>query len=701
MADKELSFAISIDGISAEATELVKIELQLKAIKKERDELIKQASKPGHIASTEERLKLAAYNKEIGAQEAALKTLKRVVDTASDSLARKKALLIELTSKSDKATQAVRDGMAPAILKLNNEIKAGENARGVFNRNVGNYPQLFESMPGPVGRFASSLNAVTTKLKEFGPVGALIGGGLIAISAPLVAFFTKSEKGVELLERKVGGFKAGLSVFTGEIINMGDKMTEAFDKPEKKGGKFWTFLSMLLGPAWLDVGMSADIAAASMEKYIGGMQQLEDMERGMIVPRAEANLQIKQARSLYNDETKSHKERIAALQDALNLETRVTTDEISNQNKKILLLSLANDEKKRAGQLRDEDDNVLQEAIARGIELETESVGRKIKVEKILADAKKEFYLEELNQVTKMTELKEHNIEAEAKMKKFFFDKWKKMVEDEKNETNFLVEYKKLMGIKEKDLGLQENKEITERNIKGAKAASEDDVRIAKETEDKKLAIKQAALQGAQQGADAAFNSKRSKLQAEMEAELSNQNLTETQKVAIRKKYGKEQQRMDITQAVINTALAVGSALTTKPFLPMGLIAAGLAGVTGAIQIATIKAAKYARGGKVNSGVTINTGQKDDTLIMVNKTETVLTDRHVAMLGGSGVMKRIGVPGYASGGYVGQQAPIVPAAGLDIEALANMINSIDVRLDTHKVRSSLQETEVTLSHQRI
>ena len=71
-------------------------------------------------------------------------------------------------------------------------------------------------------------------------------------------------------------------------------------------------------------------------------------------------------------------------------------------------------------------------------------------------------------------------------------------------------------------------------------------------------------------------------------------------KERIQKDFARKQQKVDITQALINTALAITSALATKPFLPMGLIAAGIATATGAAQVSSIKAQKFAKGGILN-----------------------------------------------------------------------------------------------------
>ena len=79
-----------------------------------------------------------------------------------------------------------------------------------------------------------------------------------------------------------------------------------------------------------------------------------------------------------------------------------------------------------------------------------------------------------------------------------------------------------------------------------------------------------------------------------------NEEQAERRKEQIKKEAARKQQKIDVTQAVINTAKAVTSALNTQPFLPAGLIMAGIATAQGAVQIATIKSQKFAKGGILN-----------------------------------------------------------------------------------------------------
>lgn len=94
----------------------------------------------------------------------------------------------------------------------------------------------------------------------------------------------------------------------------------------------------------------------------------------------------------------------------------------------------------------------------------------------------------------------------------------------------------------------------------------------------------------------------RKRLQEELTAQK--QEELEKKKAQLQIKQAKMQKAMDLTQAVINTALSVTSALSTQPFV-VGLILAGVAAALGAVQIATIAAQPiptYAKGTDYHKG---------------------------------------------------------------------------------------------------
>jgi len=75
----------------------------------------------------------------------------------------------------------------------------------------------------------------------------------------------------------------------------------------------------------------------------------------------------------------------------------------------------------------------------------------------------------------------------------------------------------------------------------------------------------------------------------------------EAQKQALARQAAEERRKLAIRQAIINTALAVGTALaTTQPFIPNALIAAGIAAVRGGAEIAVIRNQTFADGGEID-----------------------------------------------------------------------------------------------------
>lgn len=108
---------------------------------------------------------------------------------------------------------------------------------------------------------------------------------------------------------------------------------------------------------------------------------------------------------------------------------------------------------------------------------------------------------------------------------------------------------------------------------------------------------------------------------AQKERELKDAGNSTSKKAQIERKYAQKSKAMAVTQAVIGTAGAVINALQTKPFVPLALASAALAGVLGGIQIATIKNQSFAAGGIVGGSSYMG----DKVHAMVNSGEMILT----------------------------------------------------------------------------
>lgn len=230
-------------------------------------------------------------------------------------------------------------------------------------------------------------------------------------------------------------------------------------------------------------------------------------------------------------------------------------------------------------------------------------------------------------------------------------------------EINYQKDYDAFVGTEEQkleyvgkinDLYLEQRKEIEDR-YRAEKEKADKDAADRKKADDDKAneelnkALTNAAMNTAsniansvlsiqQNKLDAQKEAESSSLEAQKERELSNKNLTEAQKDAINakykakneklnKEYAEKQRKQDIKTAIVAGSLAILNALaTTKPFFPLGLIAAASAAVTTGIQIATIKNTKYASGGWINGKKHANGG----TVIEAEQGEYVVNAKTMA-----------------------------------------------------------------------
>lgn len=113
----------------------------------------------------------------------------------------------------------------------------------------------------------------------------------------------------------------------------------------------------------------------------------------------------------------------------------------------------------------------------------------------------------------------------------------------------------------------------------------------------------------------------RKRLQEEM-TEKKKEELAKKE-AELKNKQAKYDKASAIAQALINTALAITSAATVVPFIPLGSIAMGIASAMGALQVATIMATplpKYAKGTKYHKGglAVVGDGGKQEVVMTAN-----------------------------------------------------------------------------------
>lgn len=150
---------------------------------------------------------------------------------------------------------------------------------------------------------------------------------------------------------------------------------------------------------------------------------------------------------------------------------------------------------------------------------------------------------------------------------------------------------------------------------------------------------------------------------AQLDAEAENK------KAAMEKRQFERTKKAQIAQAMVNGAQAITQIFATVPKVIPGTIipnpefpiALAVAIGTNLAEIGVIAKQQYAEGGKVkhpgNGRITtspnIETMPNGDNILATVRTgEVILNERQQAALGGAETFKRIGVPGFASGGVV-------------------------------------------------
>lgn len=140
-----------------------------------------------------------------------------------------------------------------------------------------------------------------------------------------------------------------------------------------------------------------------------------------------------------------------------------------------------------------------------------------------------------------------------------------------------------------------------------------------------------------------------------------------------------------LAQATLSGVNAVQNAFATAQKSPITTlfpaypyVQAGLAGAFTAIQVKKI--AGFADGGLVNGGVEISRSNGDNRLVTVKDGEVILNESQQIALGGAGIFKSIGVPGFATGGVVGSP----------ISNLSNIQNQFTSQLNSEVLTESIR-----------
>ena len=190
-------------------------------------------------------------------------------------------------------------------------------------------------------------------------------------------------------------------------------------------------------------------------------------------------------------------------------------------------------------------------------------------------------------------------------------------------------------------------------------------------------------------------------LEQQLESNKQNAENLAKQKEKIEKESAKRRKATAIIESVINTALAVSSALATPP--APNVVAALIAGIAGAAQTAVIAAQPLAKGGVVGKGdeiVQFASGGRvtskgnikplsngDNVLATLKTGEIVLNESQQRRIGYAS-LKKAQIPNFANGGLVGAPSTLITNANnsianeqMRVNLMDEMISATNSRID--------------------
>lgn len=343
MADNTI--IIDIEVSSKDALKAIRdTEISIQSLKAEQEELTKayangEKTQQEYIAGMKNIKK--QMNDLNAVQKANLKVIEendKAAGRYKDSLNGMRQQLKDLTKAYDNMTQAERTSakgteLLSKIQGLNNELMLAEAETGRFQRNVGNYPQVFDIASGTMGKFAQmaqaltggtgklsvGLNTAKTAVQAFGKqLLALLKNPIVAIIAAiavvvmkLVDAFKKSDDAMTSLQKAFAAFQPILTA-----INI------VFEKLAETLGKIVLFAAnavtavLRLVPAFRE---SQDAA----QGLVQAEDELQDTEREYTIESAKNSRRIAELRSKATEKDKYNaKERMQMLDEALELERK-------------------------------------------------------------------------------------------------------------------------------------------------------------------------------------------------------------------------------------------------------------------------------------------------------------------------------------------------------------------------------------------
>lgn len=565
---------------------------------RESEKNLKKQLKDGEISRQQ-------YNEEMAASKAAIadyndsiriitKTVHNQLKMEKEQEGSLKALRAELgnlineydslsaTEKNAEAGLALKD----RINEITDALKEGEEETQRYNRSVGSYKEaimeamnsnipfvqqinqmitsakgLKEYMSGVKSEFSAvskSTSGCTKALKLFkvAIVSTGIGALLVALGS-LVAYFTKTQKGVELANKIMASFGATIDVLIDRAAKLGSALVNLFSGNFKQAGE--DAKAVLSG-----VGKEIVEETKLAWELADVLNEIDKREVMLSMSRAANRAEIEKLKKAADDQTLSTQERIKAAEKAaeiekndLELQTELAEARLANT----LGFTEMNSEVRK-----------LMEQIKAGDVTADEVIGKLGLSESTIEDLREfrdqfnelqglmeESYGRQTEQQNTLNSIRQEGADKakEAKQKeqeavRAAEDAMLALVKDKREQARKEIELNYSRQIEDLRISLKEEENLTEKarqaintqikaleeqkNLELQKLSDEE---LKKEIENRTKLIS-LQLESVKAGSEQEYQLKLQQLQIQRDAELADKELTEQMKLAITDKYNKQ-----------------------------------------------------------------------------------------------------------------------------------------------------------------
>ncbi|MFW6310779.1 MAG: hypothetical protein ACOC1K_00935 [Nanoarchaeota archaeon] len=499
-----------------------------------------------------------------------------------------------------------------------------------------------------------------------------------------------------------GDMKEGFRDLSDGVVQAGTGVTGFSDKVEKMGKKVKAEANRIKELA---------LAAAELQKRQNNLN-VANREAALVVEKL--NGEYARQSLIVEDATKSTDERLAALDKQSQIQREILNNEIERQKEQVRIIQLQNELSTNA----EEDYEREQEALVKLQQLENQRFekekeittkrsgllnevrNRELSIQEEILQASQERRLleieDEREKVYTELEIEKENLQRKLEQR---------LENEEITQEQYLelkLEYDALYQEKKNEIDEEIRQEEIEKEQEQIEKENKLKEKALKKEEEKEKETQDEILEYRRQAADQAFNianqlfnnifsAQLDMLNRQKEEELSNENLTEKQKLKIQKEYAKKEADIKKKEAVIAGALAV-----IQAFAQLGPIAGAIAAVgiiaTTAVQISQInRAAKFRYGGMVggkkhSSGGTLIEAEQGEYVVSAASMRNPEIARDVIKANTAG---QTGVQNYKNN-------------DMDEDKVANIISkslkSIPVVLTTSKLEDENRKVEVLESN---